>query len=77
MRVDGFRPIEDFKSNMDNWIERFKNATPIDENQKVIIPGEPELAAEIERKVNGIPLIDAVVNDLNEVAKKMGLKKLG
>jgi LDH2 family malate/lactate/ureidoglycolate dehydrogenase len=76
MKVDGFRPIEDFKSNMDNWIERFKNAKPIDENQKVIIPGEPELEAEKERKINGIPLIDAVVNDLNELASKFGLEKL-
>jgi LDH2 family malate/lactate/ureidoglycolate dehydrogenase len=77
MRVDGFRPIEDFKSNMDNWVQRFKDATPIDENQKVVIPGEPELAAELDRKINGIPLIDAVVNDLNEVATKLGLGVLG
>lgn len=76
MRVDGFRPKEDFKAHMDNWIERFKNATPIDKNQKVIIPGEPELEAERERKVNGIPLIEAVVKDLNEVADKFGLAKL-
>jgi LDH2 family malate/lactate/ureidoglycolate dehydrogenase len=76
MRVDGFRPIEDFKSNMDNWIDRFKAAKPIDEKQKVIIPGEPELAAELERIVNGIPIIDAVVKDLNEVAEKLGLGNL-
>ena len=76
MRVDGFRPIEDFKANMDNWIDRFKTAKPIDEKQKVIIPGEPELAAEIERKVSGIPLINAVIKDLNELAEKLGLKNL-
>ena len=76
MSVDGFRPIDDFKANMDNWIERFKNAKPIDEHQKVIIPGEPELEAEKDRKINGIPLIDAVVNDLNELAEKLGLEKL-
>ena len=76
MRVDGFRPIADFKDNMDNWIQRFKNAKPIDEKQKVIIPGEPELEAEKDRKINGIPLIDAVVNDLNEVALKLGLQSL-
>jgi LDH2 family malate/lactate/ureidoglycolate dehydrogenase len=62
---------------MDNWIERFKNAKPINENQKVIIPGEPELAAEKYRTINGIPLIDAVVNDLNEIAVKMRIEKLG
>lgn len=76
MRVDGFRPKEDFKAHMDNWIERFKNATPINKNQKIIIPGEPELEAEKERKISGIPLIDAVVKDLNEVAGKFGIDRL-
>jgi len=76
MRVDGFRPKEDFKNHLDNWIERFKNSGTIDTDKKVIIPGEPEYAFEIERKKNGIPLIDAVVNDLNAVAEKLNIEKL-
>src|SRR6201996_6035477 len=76
MRVDGFRPVDEFKANMDNWIARFKSTSPIDPAQKVIIPGEPELEAEIDRRENGIPLVDAVVADLNEVAGKFGLEKL-
>jgi LDH2 family malate/lactate/ureidoglycolate dehydrogenase len=76
MRVDGFRPIADFKINMDTWIERFKSASKINPDQGVIIPGEPEYAAEIERKKNGIPVVDAVVNDLNELAIKFNLKPL-
>lgn len=73
MRVDGFRPVDDFKNHMDNWIERFKSAKPINESQPVVIPGEPELAAEIDRKINGIPLVDSVVNDLNEIASALGI----
>ncbi|MBC7914828.1 MAG: Ldh family oxidoreductase, partial [Pyrinomonadaceae bacterium] len=61
MRVDGFRPIDEFKTHMDNWIERFKSAKPIDANQPVIIPGEPELEAQAERKIKGIPLVDSVL----------------
>ena len=76
MRVDGFRPVDEFKANMDNWIARFKSASTVDPNQKVIIPGEPELEAEIDRRKNGIPIVDAVVNDLNAVAEKFGLEKL-
>ncbi len=76
MRVDGFRPKEDFKNHLDNWIERFKSSGTIDPDKKVIIPGEPEYAFEIERKKNGIPLIDAVVNDLNALAEKMNIEKL-
>jgi len=76
MRVDGFRPVDEFKSHLDNWIERFKSASTIDPDQKVIIPGEPELEAHAERLKNGIPLIDAVVTDLNELAKKLGVEAL-
>lgn len=77
MRIDGFRPAADFKHHLDNWIETFCNSKPVDPRQRVIIPGEPETAFEQERKLNGIPLIDAVVNDLNTLAEKLGVEQLG
>ncbi|WP_449436165.1 Ldh family oxidoreductase [Pedobacter steynii] len=76
MRVDGFRPAQDFKDHLDNWIERFKSAKTVDADKKVIIPGEPEFAYEQERRISGIPLIDVVVNDLNELAKKLEIEGL-
>ena len=76
MRVDGFRPVEEFKHHLDNWITRFKSAKTVSPQQKVIIPGEPELKAELDRKVNGVPLVDAVVKDLNELAEKLGVEGL-
>ncbi len=76
MRVDGFRPAADFKDHLDNWIERFQNAATVDPEKKVIIPGEPEYAFEKERKENGIPLVDAVVNDLNQLASRFGIEAL-
>ena len=76
MRVDGFRPVDEFKNHMDNWIERFSSAKPISENQRVIIPGEPELVAEKERTINGIPIIEEVCNDLNGLADKLGIDRL-
>ena len=76
MRVDGFRPVEDFKKDMDNWIKRFKSAQPIDPAEPVVIPGEPEVEAERDRKINGIPLVTPVVNDLNELAKSLGINTL-
>jgi LDH2 family malate/lactate/ureidoglycolate dehydrogenase len=76
LRVDGFRPVEEFKTHMDTWVDRFKSAKTIDPNQPVIIPGEPELAAELDRTKNGIPLVNAVVEDLNILADKFGLDRL-
>lgn len=76
MRVDGFRPVDEFKSHLDNWISRFKAAATVNPDQKVIIPGEPETAAEADRRTNGIPLVDAVVEDLNGLAQKFGISQL-
>lgn len=76
MRVDGFRPVDEFKSHLDNWIERFKASATIDPNQKVIVPGEPEIEAEADRRLHGIPLVDAVVKDLNELAERFGVSPL-
>ncbi len=70
MRIDAFRPAEDFKKEMDQWIQAFKNATPINEKERVIIPGEPEIAFEKERRGNGIPLGTAVIESLQELGLK-------
>jgi LDH2 family malate/lactate/ureidoglycolate dehydrogenase len=76
MRVDGFRPVHEFKNHMDNWITRFKSAKTVNPDQKVIIPGEPEDEAMDDRMKNGIPLFDAVVDDLNGLAAKFNIGPL-
>jgi L-2-hydroxycarboxylate dehydrogenase (NAD+) len=73
MRVDAFRPSEEFKSNMDVWIERFRSAPAI-EGEKVLIPGDPEREMEQERLTGGIPLLEPVQKDLEELGKKFGVK---
>lgn len=70
MRVDGFRPIEAYQTHIDQWVDRFKQATPIEERQPVIIPGEPEWEAEVQHEKEGIPVIRTVLEDLNQLADK-------
>ena len=74
MRIDGFRPAEDFKDHMDNWLRRFRNATPVDEKQKVLIPGDPERELEEIRKEGDIPLNKKVLEDLLTLATEMNLE---
>jgi LDH2 family malate/lactate/ureidoglycolate dehydrogenase len=74
MRIDAFRPAQDFKSNMDNWIQRFRNATPINPAQKVLIPGDPEREAQAARMQTGIPIVEPVVLDLQEVGARFGIQ---
>ncbi|MDQ3393679.1 MAG: Ldh family oxidoreductase, partial [Bacteroidota bacterium] len=74
MRIDAFRPAEEFKHHMDNWITRFRNAKPADGMDRVYIPGDPEREISSIREKEGIPLIETVVKDLEQVASKFGLK---
>lgn len=74
MRVDAFQPKESFKSNMDNWISRFRSATPIDGQEAVLVPGDPERIMEQERINSGIELLPPVEKDLKELAQKFGIK---
>lgn len=73
MRIDGFREAEEFKKDMDQWIRAFRNAKPIDGQERVVIPGDPERVFEKERSENGIPLNTLVVDDLKDLAKKFSL----
>jgi len=71
MRVDAFRPAEEFKTHMDNWIRRFRSAKPVPGARAVLIPGDPEREMEHDRRLHGIPLLPAVVEDLKNVAQKL------
>ena len=67
MRVDAFRPAEEFKQNMDVWIRRFREAGTIMGQEKVFIPGDPEREFIEIRTKEGIPLNEKVLNDLKEL----------
>lgn len=73
MRIDAFRPAEDFKSAMDHWIRGFRSCRTIPGEEKVLVPGDPEREFEAERKLNGIPLLEPVVADLRQLAVKFSL----
>ncbi len=69
-RIDAFRPTDEFKTHMDLWIQRFRNSKPAKGQEKVLIPGDPEREMKEKRQTHGIPLLEAVVKDLGELAVK-------
>jgi LDH2 family malate/lactate/ureidoglycolate dehydrogenase len=73
MRIDAFRPAEEFKEHMDNWISRFRSAKPVEGQERVLIPGDPEREISEERMKSGIPLNPKVVEDLNNLAAKFNI----
>lgn len=73
MRVDAFRPADEFKKSMDHWIQGFRNAKTVPGQEKVLVPGDPEREFEAERMKNGIPLLEQVVTDLRSLAEKFSI----
>ncbi len=73
MRIDAFRPAEEFKQHMDNWITRFRNATLANGHDKVLIPGDPEREMEAIRIADGIPIVESVTDELIIVGKRFGI----
>lgn len=72
MRVDAFRPAEEFKQHMDTWIGAFRSARAV-EGKQVLVPGDPEREMEAERNASGIPLIDPVLDSLRELGERFGV----
>lgn len=73
MRIDGFVEAEEFKRQMDDWVRTFRATKPQPGTPGVLIPGDPERAAEAERRAHGVPLVAAVVEDLRAVARATGV----
>ena len=73
MRVDAFRPLDEWQHHMDHWIQRFRSSKPAPGHEKVLIPGDPEREMEADRQEQGIPLLDPVVRDLQSVGEKLGV----
>lgn len=72
-RIDGFRPAEDFKKHMDQWIQRFRSTKPIETIHPVQIPGDKERDHQNHRIQHGIPLVEKVWNDLQNISAQSGI----
>jgi len=71
MRIDAFRPADEFLYHMDNWIRTFRSAATVAGQEQVVIPGDPEREMSIIREQEGIPLNEKVISDLKELAEKL------
>jgi L-2-hydroxycarboxylate dehydrogenase (NAD+) len=70
MRVDAFRPADEFKGHMDNWIRTFRGAKTVEGKESVLIPGDPERKLSQKRITQGWDLLPPVVKDLEMLAEK-------
>jgi LDH2 family malate/lactate/ureidoglycolate dehydrogenase len=74
MKIEAFIDLEEFKSQIDDWIQTFRATKPAPGTNGPLIPGDPEREAETVRRESGIPLILPVVADLQFIADDSGIE---
>ena len=62
-----------YEKEISQYIKFFKSAAPIDKNNKVLIPGEPENKNRKDRIKNGIPLTDITWKVIKNIAEELSV----
>jgi LDH2 family malate/lactate/ureidoglycolate dehydrogenase len=75
IRADLMRSYDEYLRDLKEYIENIK-ATPTAEGIRVLIPNEIEEENMRKRLVEGIPINDRTLKELNELASKYGIKPL-
>ena len=73
IRVDAFRPIAEFKRDMDRLIAELRSTPPVAGQERVYVAGEIEFETAQERAEHGIPLLSSVLKGLREVSELVGV----
>jgi len=73
IRVDAFRPVTEFKRDMDRLIRELKSSPPIQGQNRVYVAGEIEFETAEERAERGVPLLPSVLKGLREVSEQLGM----
>jgi L-2-hydroxycarboxylate dehydrogenase (NAD+) len=73
LRIDYFRPVEDFQRDMDDLIRRLKNSAKAEGQDRIYVHGEKEFELEEKYRREGIPLYYKVYDDLKGIGDEVGV----
>jgi LDH2 family malate/lactate/ureidoglycolate dehydrogenase len=77
VKIEAFRPLAEFKADMDNLIRLLKDSPKAEGHDRIYIAGEKEFEMEEERRRDGIPLHPKVVAAMKQIAGELGVPWLG
>ena len=73
LRVDAFRPIDEFKQEMDDYIRMLKESPKAEGEDRIWVAGEKEWELQEEYSREGVPLYYKVVETLRGIGQEVGL----
>jgi len=77
INVGAFIDIATFKSNVDTLVRDVRGSSRMPGVDRISVPGERSHETRLARAKNGIPIAPALARNLNQLADKLGIAKLG
>ncbi len=72
--IGGFLPVDEFKKQMDRMTEAFESLPTVPGVEKIYLAGGPEAEIVEERKTNGIPLDERVIQTLKDLSSELNIE---
>jgi LDH2 family malate/lactate/ureidoglycolate dehydrogenase len=73
LQIEAFIDVDEFKCQIDDWVRTMRGTKPQPSSLGVIIPGDPEREFEARRRIEGIPLVMPLLEELRDISKKTGI----
>jgi LDH2 family malate/lactate/ureidoglycolate dehydrogenase len=74
--VSRFLPLDDFRTHVDQLIDDVHSSERAPGVERILVPGELEAECRAERLAHGVPLDDALVAELDDIAASLDCPKL-
>lgn len=71
-RIDGFRPADEFKRAMDEYIRSLKESPKAEGESRIWVAGEKEWELQERYACEGVPLYHKVVENLKAIGEELG-----
>jgi LDH2 family malate/lactate/ureidoglycolate dehydrogenase len=73
LKIENFRPVDNFKADMDEYIRTIKASSKLPGQERIFIHGEKEDALTEKYMMEGVPLLDEIVQALEKAGQQAGI----
>ena len=73
IKIDNFRPVDEFKQDMDDYIQALKATPKMAGQDRIFIHGEKEFELTEKYQRDGVPLMVEVVDSLKQAGESAGV----
>ena len=72
--IDAFTPVNEFKDQMDEWLQMMKSTKPAPGHDRVLVAGQPEAEVEEVRRKEGIPFHPEVIEYIKDTCAELSVE---